>query len=470
MLQLLRAAANRAQVPRGQRGVVGTGVAATRAAAASRLAAPVAVRSKSSSLPRTVRIAGWGATGLGKFGRLPCDLVQEALGNALADAGLELRALDGLVACPSLADPHFMEAHFLATAMGLLPRQNVRVRTIDTGGAGPVSALLEAVRMVRHENCKAVAVVAGDAVLSLPLEEFLARADKSVQPPSAQLVASSVGVEPLEPMSPAVPYGYSHVTEYQMRRFGVTREQLAMVSVLMAAQAVRHPGALTKRPRTLDEVLTSGDVAPNLSRLECARRADGAAAVVVCSSGFLNRLGLGCEGRPVVLGGGEASGPLYPPRDLDEDNFSCEQATRYAYEEAQLSVADIDFFGLYDCFPICFIRAVEAVGLAEQGCGGEWVEEAYNQYIAGGSAPLPPEDFPVNTHGGLSAFGAPWETPAMYNIIEACEQLSQRAGDRQVPRCRRALVYGNGGVFSASSVAILGDGQPPVPRKRVAAA
>ena len=34
--------------------------------------------------------------------------------------------------------------------VGLLPRRlPVRVRTIDTGGAGPVSGLLEAVRMVK---------------------------------------------------------------------------------------------------------------------------------------------------------------------------------------------------------------------------------------------------------------------------------------------------------------------------------
>jgi hypothetical protein len=52
--------------------------------------------------------------------------------------------------------------------------------------------------------------------------------------------------------------------------------------------------------------------------------------------------------------------------------------------------------------------------------------------------------------------GAPWEVPAMYNIIEACEQLTGQASHRQVPMARRALVYGNGGIFSASSVAILG--------------
>lgn len=44
--------------------------------------------------------------------------------------------------------------------------------------------------------------------------------------------------------------------------------------------------------------------------------------------------------------------------------------------------------------------------------------------------------------GGLLSFGAPWETPAMYNIIEAVMQLRGEAIGRQVPNAKRALVYG----------------------------
>lgn len=36
----------------------------------------------------------------------------------------------------------------------------------------------------------------------------------------------------------------------------------------------------------------------------------------------------------------------------------------HRYDAAHLGVSDIDFFGLYDCFPICFIRAVEAVNVS----------------------------------------------------------------------------------------------------------
>ena len=181
--------------------------------------------------------------------------------------------------------------------------------------------------------------------------------------------------------------------------------------------------------------------------------------------------------------------------------FSCEAAARAAFSEAQLLPRDIDWFGLYDCFPICFVRAVEACGLAPPGGGGRWVEEMMARTADGDYAP---RDFPVNTHtaaglkwgrpsltiahhephwppaseaaekvagagpenqpsplstnrhGGLLAFGAPWEVPAMYNIVEACEQLIGRAGpQRQVEGARRALVYGNGGIFSHSAVAIL---------------
>lgn len=384
------------------------------------------------------RIIGWGRTPLGKLGLPASTLMRQAVEQALGRAGLALRQIGGLVAIPSLSHPHFMEAHYLATQMGLLPRKDVVVRTIDTGGAGPVTGLLEAAHMVERGWCEVAVVVAGDAVASMPSEEFLRRADRSCRDPKGELAG------------PVIPHGYDRVAQWQMATHGTTREQLAMCSVLMSRQAARHPDALTRRPHALAEVLDARLVAPVTGLLECARRADGGAAVVVAASALLNRLGRGADG-VVIRSGGEGSGPLYPPPVIDEDMFSCEEACARAYNEAGLNVDDIDFFGLYDCFPICLIRAVEAVGLAGPGQGGAWIEDRYRRTEASDD----PAELPVNTHGGLLAFGAPWEVPAMYNIIEACEQLSGRAGQRQIDGARRALVYGNGGIFSASAVAIL---------------
>lgn len=385
-------------------------------------------------------IIGTGMTALGKSGLTASRLVQQALERALASAGVRLRQLDGIVAVPSLSEPRFMEAHYLATMMGLLPHRGLVARTIDTGGAGPISGLLEADWMVRTQGLDLVAVVAGDAVSSLPTHEFLRRADAGC--------ADADGSLP----SPVIPSGYNRVAQWAIDSGAVTREQLAMSAVLMSMQAVKHPFALTRKAHSLKDVLNSKKVGSATNILECARRADGGAAIIVASSNFVQREGL--KPGPKIIGGGEASGPLYPPRVIDEELFSCEEAVRRAYDAASCGVQDVKFFGLYDCFPICFIRALEAVGKAKRGQGGKFVEDMYHRALANGGT-LDPNEFPINTHGGLLSFGAPWETPAMYNTIECVAQLQSTAGDRQVSDCNVGLVYGNGGIFSASAVAIL---------------
>lgn len=397
------------------------------------------------------RIIGTGMTvPTKKSGESATTLMQKALENALANAGVRLRQLDGLIAVPSLSDTKFMAAHFLATRMNILPHKNFIAKTIDTGGAGPISGLLEADRMIKMQGCDLVAVVAGDSVSSLSSEEFLKRADAGCTDGSTSI-------------SPVIPLGYDRIAQWQIRNQGVTREQLAMVSVLMSCQAVRHPLAMTKRQLSLDQVLSAKKVGEVTGILECARRADGGAAVIVASSKFIREFNTNPNGKsydesPVIISGGEASGPLYPPLIIDDEMFSCEEAVRMAFEAAHLDVNDIDFFGLYDCFPICFVRAIEAVGLAPKFGGGKFIEEKYRlSQLQGGE--LSPQEFPINTHGGLLSFGAPWETPAMYNIIEAVAQLNGDANVRQVPNAKRALVYGNGGIFSASAVALLGRGQ-----------
>lgn len=389
-------------------------------------------------------IIGVGLTRLGRHQRSATALMQEALERALGDSRLPLDEIKGLIAVPSLSEPRFMQAHYLATRVGLLPATDVLVRTIDTGGAGPVSSLLEAKRMIEKENVPVVAVVAGDAVSSMSTEQFLARADQGCKDPDGELA------------SPVIPNGYGRITNWHLGTYPqTTREQLAMVPVLMSFCARRNPWALgySKPQMTLADVLASPPQASSINLFECARRTDGGAAFILASEDWMRKHNYRGP-RVAVLGGAEASGPLYPPKILDERSFSCEEAVEMAYTNTGLSTKDIQFFGLYDCFPICFVRALEAVGLADKGRGGELVESFHDKLIQNGT--LTAQDFPINTHGGLLGAGAPWEVPAMYNILEAFWQLSGRVGaDRQIANCKRALVYGNGGIFSASAIALL---------------
>lgn len=429
------------------------------------------------SLPRQVSIVGAQSFVQAKSSLSTTELIADVLTRALDQAQLRTQDIDGLIAVPSLREKHFMEAHYHATQLELFrERPHLRCKTIDTGGAGPVSALLEGTRMIKYEGLECVAIVAADTVGSMDSQEFLSQVDQIF-----------TQLDPQTP-SPAIPHGYDLLTEYHMRIHGVRRNQWRMAVCLESLHAGLHPDSLfrhkafpkgdnnndntTHRPlyTTLEQVQNAPAVTPNISLLECARRADGAAALVLCSNRFLARQGTYRAGLPTVMGSGEASGPLFPRDEITEAHFSCQTAMQMAYATAgNLCADDIDFFALYDCFPICLVRALEAAGLCEQGQGGAYLEQQYDRMMEAIKLDEQEEPsdkhlsalladkrfFPVNTHGGLLCYGAPWEVPAMYNIVEAVQQLQGQGAGRQIPDCRRAVVYGNGGILSASAVAVL---------------
>lgn len=105
----------------------------------------------------------------------------------------------------------------------------------------------------------------------------------------------------------------SHLLVSQTNVDSLTREQLAMVSVLMSRQARRHPDAMTNRSHSLEDVLNAPQIAKHVGLLECARRADGGAAVVVCNSRFLERKKLARRGN-----GGTGDG-TYVVKKYDRD-------------------------------------------------------------------------------------------------------------------------------------------------------
>lgn len=343
-------------------------------------------------------------------------MIRQVLDSSLNESNLSVNDLDGFLALPSLADHHIMEAHFQATSLGLFSRKassQLLCRTIDTGGAGPVSALIQARRMIENEGLNCVAVVAADSVGSMDSHKFLKKVeeifgDKSDIP------------------SPIIPNGYDRYTEYQMQRYGLTRDQLRMVVCLQSFHASMHKGSIfyqkqqkgTHSFTTLHDMKQAPPVTPNISLLECAYRADGAGCIIVASDSFLRERQQLRKKEVTILGSGESSGPLVPPSKEQIGEFPCgsDAAMAKAYEQAgNLTTNDIDFFALYDCFPICLIRALEAAGICDKGDGGNYVEAQYTKLVdAVASAKeeeliQDPAFFPVNTHGGLLCYGAPWE-------------------------------------------------------------
>jgi enoyl-[acyl-carrier protein] reductase II len=334
---------------------------------------------------------------------------------------------------------NLMPAHQMAMDLGLLTRpggQDLICKSVDCGGASPVVALKEACQLLKEENLGCVAVIGADAVGSMKTAEFLRRVG---------------GANPKDPM---IPRKYDDFADWHMRTFGTTRQQLASVPTFMSMQALRNPGAFSSgKSISESDVLNSGRIGANTNLYECAKRADGAAVIIVCSAAFARERDMLHRSVP-VLGIGEASGALMPPAEyIGVHSLPIHLASRRALEKAGLSAKDMDWFGLYDCFPVAFISALEQVGLCRYGEGGKWVLDAVKRVKTG-------KKVNVNTHGGLLGAGAPWEAPAMFTLVEAVHQILGRCGpQRQINGVRRALVQANGGTFSHEAVAILGSPQ-----------
>ena len=94
-------------------------------------------------------------------------------------------------------------------------------------------------------------------------------------------------------------------------------------------------------------------------------------------------------------------------------------------------------------FTISVVVSLAAVGCARPGEGGALIRSGAMDL--GGR-------WPLNPHGGLQSQA---HIGGMLHITEAVRQLRGEAGRRQVEGARRALVSGNGGIFSVCGAMIL---------------
>ena len=87
------------------------------------------------------------------------------------------------------------------------------------------------------------------------------------------------------------------------------------------------------------------------------------------------------------------------------------------YDDSSILKSDIhpnelDIFGLYDCFPITFVCALEAMGLCNYGEGIHLIKSEVQKCQNSSDYTSP-----FNTHGGLLGFGAPGDSPSIFRLF-----------------------------------------------------
>jgi len=196
---------------------------------------------------------------------------------------------------------------------------------------------------------------------------------------------------------------------------------------------------------TLDQVMKSTMVADPLRLLDCSPVSDGGAAVLVASVEVAKKL----KKPPIVVkSSAQASDTIALHSRGDLTSLSAvSKAAERAYKIAGRKPADIDFAEVHDCFTIAEIVVTEDLGFFEKGCGGKAVAEGKTSIGGGG--------VPVNTSGGLKSKGHPVGATGIAQIIELYEQLTGKAGDRQVKDARIGLAQNMGGSGASCVIHIL---------------
>jgi acetyl-CoA acetyltransferase len=370
-----------------------------------------------------VVVAGIGHTTFGAHeGRSTVSMHAEAVGAALADAGVEKAAVDALFVKFPTSAFEFMYGQKVAEAVGMQPRIG---GVWDQGGAANIGMLSFAALAIEAGQCEVAVISFAD----------------NPKTGSRGAIAKSIGADDVFGWFGAVG-GYAMIARRHMAELGTTADQLGAVAVNARANGAANPRAQLRKPLTIEGYRESRSVVAPLRRDDCCLVSDGGAAIVLMSAERARTLGVKTPVPILGFGQGQTSWNVELRPDLTS---TCAAASaRTAFAMAGLTPKEIDVAQFYDCFTIVPIMTLEDYGFAAPGQGGA--------YVASEGIGLD-RRLPMNTSGGLLS-----ETgmPGMQLVIEGVRQMRGTA-DLQVKGARTCIVSNQGGIMHTHSTLILGE-------------
>ncbi len=398
-----------------------------------------------------VVVAGVGMTRFGKYlERGVRSLAEEAVGDALKDAGLEAKdvqtayfanAVSGLI-----TGQEMIRGQAALRNTGLL---GIPIFNVENACASAASAF--------HLAWMAVASGQYDVALAVGAEKLF-HEDKTR---AFRAIGTAVDLESLqelkkrmaETQSKDAPTGdqksgenrsffmdiYASMTREYMKQSGATADDFADVAVKNHDHGALNPRAQYRNRCTREEVLASREISPPLTLMMCSPIGDGAAAAILCSNKAATRLGVR---KPIVV---QAS-VLVSGRDRKQDEpGAAERAAKRAYEVAGIGPEDVNVIEVHDAAAPAELMVYEDIGLCKRGEGPALLRTGKTKL--GGK-------HVVNPSGGLLAKGHPIGATGIAQIVEICEQLRGTAGERQVSGARVGMTENGGGFLGRDAAAM----------------
>jgi acetyl-CoA acetyltransferase len=359
------------------------------------------------------------------------EIMATAVHDALDDAGIKLKEVDGVFAATAF---HSMAAMSLSEYLGVKPKF---ADGSQIGGSSFLSHILTAA-MALDAGLINVAVVAyGSNQKSIGGFKTISEA----MPYEAQY-------QPRMPVS-----AYALAAKRYMYEFGASREDLANVAIAARDWALLNPRAYTHHdgPLNVNDVLSARPIVDPLGKLDCCLVTDGGAAIVMTRSDRAKDT----KKTPIYLLGAAME---HHHRMISEmpnlvRTSAIESGIR-AFKMSGYTPEDMDTIQLYDAFTINTLLFLEDLGFCKKGEAAELIK---NNNIG------PNGSLKVNTNGG----GLSCVHPGMYGLfvtLEALRQLRNASGDDVgkrldggwIDNAKLSVAHGNGGVLSSQVTNIWG--------------
>jgi len=339
--------------------------------------------------------------------------IAKALRGSLQAASLKPAELDGFSVASFTLFPD--SAVGLTQHLGLCPRW---LDHIPMGGASGVVALRRAARAVQAGDADIVACVAGDTNHIDSFRHMLS---------SFSRFASDA----------SYPYGFGGpnanfalLTDRYMQEYGATREDFGRLCVAQRSNALSNPGAVMKKPLTLEAYLGARLIADPIALFDCVMPCAGAEAFLVMreEAAIERKLAYARIGGAIERHNAHASDPIALrggwTMDIDE-----------LYDMAHCTPADISLLQTYDDYPVISMMQIEDLGFCTKGDAAAFIR---NHDLTNSG------DFPHNTSGGQLSAGQAGAAGGFIGLVEAIRQVTNAAGATQVPNASRAMVAGFG--------------------------
>ncbi|MGB8627839.1 MAG: acetyl-CoA acetyltransferase [Xanthobacteraceae bacterium] len=380
-------------------------------------------------------IVGWAHTSFGKLaGETVESLIVRVAGEALADARIDAKDVDEIVLGhfnAGFSPQDFTASLVLQASPDLRFKRATRVENACATGSAAV-----------HQGLKTIAAGSARIVLVVGVEQMTTTPAPEV---GRNLLKASYVREEAD-IDGGFAGIFGKIASLYFQRWGDQSDALARIAAKNHKNGVHNPYAQIRKDLGYEFCRAESEknprVAGPLKRTDCSLVSDGAAALVLADVETALKFD-----KAVVFRAAQHVQDFLPMSRREILKFEgCAVAWQRALAQGGVTLKDLSFAEVHDCFTIAELIEYEAMGLAREGEGARVIAEGT---VAKDGA------LPINPSGGLKAKGHPIGATGVSMHALAAMQLTGKAGDMQVGGAKLGGIFNMGGAAVANYVSIL---------------